>query len=796
MPLFRKTLFSLAITSVCTLPTVLQAQTITWTDDDFSSPRGSTQLYGTDVTINTTDTAKFEGYIVSDTGLLTLDSNSILTAQSNVSINNTGTMGDALLVLGNSKATFNGDLFAENTNSANGYYSIGNRGGSELHVNGKTTVYGVRGISTLENSSSFFNDLVEVNAKFAGVDAETSSISFKDININLDNTDVNGVSFALKALNSGQVDVDGTFNININVANNNNWIYGVLSQNQSTVNLKDTNIVFTNNEKTGGEVGLYSNNSNIAIDGNLTILNSDSSNSQNYAIFVTNNGQVTSTNSLTYIDGNLRATSNGMIDLTMSENSYWQGKSTIASDGVVNIDMNKTRWDMNNTSILTNLTANQSNIKFLSSPNNFFTLTTQNLSGTDNTFNMNTDLGSISSTVNSNGERIGTAGVNGDLLVISGNNTATNNTLIVNNNGSAATQGNEVLQIVSTAPNNQGDFHLSSAVEAGGYQYGLRQTTDPTKNGWELFSTGTTSSTAKAAVNSYFNVSYLLSYIDNQTLLQRMGELRGGEGKQGSFWMRAYGGKLNSFSGQKLDGFDMNYAGTQLGIDKQLQLSSGDLYLGLMASYVKADPDYKAGSGTAKSVSTGGYLTYLDNNGFYFDTVLKYTNIRNKFSVRDTQNNSVQGHTQSNGYGVSFEFGRQFKLGKSNFYIEPQFQLAYQYQDGDKASATNGLEIKMDDYDSVLGRASGIVGYKMTDSKNLQLNLYAKTGVVQEFAGNTSYRLNGNKEKFSFNGAWFDNGIGVNAKINNRHNIYGELDYAAGHRFDKVQASIGYRLNF
>ncbi|AZS51054.1 autotransporter outer membrane beta-barrel domain-containing protein [Entomomonas moraniae] len=67
-----------------------------------------------------------------------------------------------------------------------------------------------------------------------------------------------------------------------------------------------------------------------------------------------------------------------------------------------------------------------------------------------------------------------------------------------------------------------------------------------------------------------------------------MGELRDSDGKhEGDFWMRAYVGKLNSFGGQKLDGFDMTYSGTQLGVDKKMRLNSGDFYLCLMASYAK-----------------------------------------------------------------------------------------------------------------------------------------------------------------------------------------------------------------
>lgn len=798
MNTFKTYYLSSAITIIVSYPTALSAQTV-WTDADFTKPKGQTSLLNKNVEIHNTDTVKFEAPLNSEIAVLSLERGTSFTADNTVEITALGPNGGTLLLLSGSTGYFKDDLTSikapSNTSTK---FDIGLKdSGTTLKVDGKTSITGgARGLYVGAGSSAFLNE-TEIEAEIVGISAEGGTINLDKTAITM-NSQTNVSSFGLMTMSNGVMNINNDLSITTDVNSTSNWSYGIYAESGGTFNLRKTNITFTDRVN-GYEVGIYNASGQVSIDGDLTIINSNPAKSSHYAIYAANNGQVTSSNSVANIAGNLYAANNSLIDLTMSSGSNWEGKSTIASNGNIFIDMTQTDWNMLGNSTLTQLTANNSNI-FFSEPNaNFITLTTDELAGTNNHFYMNTDLGSINATTDSNNENIGVAGVNGDLLVISNTNTATHNKITINNRGSSITSGNEVLQIVSTPVNQTGDFSLSSAVEVGGYQYDLRQSVDSANNpnGWELYGTGLVSSTAKAAVNSYFNVSYLLTYVDNQTLLQRMGELRQTDsGKIGNFWIRNYAGKLNSFGGQKLDGFDMSYSGTQLGIDKQLDITSGELYLGLMAGYMKANPDYKAGSGTTKSFSAGAYLTYMDHSGFYFDSLLKYINTDNKFSIRDTQNNSIQGHTRSNGYAISVEVGRQFAIKNSPFYIEPQFELTYQHQEGDKTNASNGLEIKMDSYDSVLGRASGIFGYKLTPSENLHLDLYAKTGIIQEFAGDTSYRLNGSKEKYSLNGAWFDNSIGVKARINNRHNIYGELTYSTGHRFDKMQANLGYRFQF
>lgn len=109
--------------------------------------------------------------------------------------------------------------------------------------------------------------------------------------------------------------------------------------------------------------------------------------------------------------------------------------------------------------------------------------------------------------------------------------------------------------------------------------------------------------------------------------------------------------------------------------------------------------------------------------------------------------------------------------------------------------ASNGLTIKLNSYYSTLARAGAAFGYQLNTAQN-PIDLYIKTGYVKEFSGKTSYKLSQYKEKYNFRGGWVDSAVGVNAQFNKRHNVYGEISYANGDRFDKQQINLGYRYQF
>lgn len=389
------------------------------------------------------------------------------------------------------------------------------------------------------------------------------------------------------------------------------------------------------------------------------------------------------------------------------------------------------------------------------------------------------------------------AGVGNKLVVRE--NVFGDNYVTINNSGSSNTTGKETLTIIE-AGNNQATWTLTDKVEAGAYEYDIRPT-QANANNIELYSAngGQTTTTADAAT-SFLNIAYLTTYIENQTLLQRLGDLRNAEVagiKSDGLWIKGFGGKLSAFSGNSMKGFDMTYTGTQLGIDKNIDISYARLLVGVMAGFTRTNPNYREGSGTGKNYTAGIYTTYLHDNGIYVDNVLKYNSMHNQFNVKDTMGSSVKGTGKTQGIMLSTEVGKRFWLEskQQGFYLEPQAQLSYGYQNGDTVHASNGLKVGLSHYNSTLGRVSGIAGYQIQGEN--PVNIYVKTGVVREMSGGASYRFNnGDKKGHTFRSSWFDNGIGANVTINKQHNIYAEADYSTGGKFDNAMMNLGYRYSF
>ena len=460
--------------------------------------------------------------------------------------------------------------------------------------------------------------------------------------------------------------------------------------------------------------------------------------------------------------------------------------------GIIKINLAKgSSWEIiGDYSYITELSG-QGNITFtnFAKSNNYGELVIENLKGAS-TFNLRTDIAAQQS------DKIIISKSSDTNRTVSAEGTHTINLI---NNGSVQTTGKEKLTLVEIDDDaiNTAEFKTNHDVELGGYQYSLNKdgndyvlTGQPITSSTPIESSAPITSSAMASAG-FLNANYLMNYVETQTLLKRLGDMRT-SGEFGDVWLRGFTGKLDSFSSGKLSQFDMRYHGFQFGADKQLSESS-PFVIGAFVGQTYGDPNYRKGDGSLRSFNTGVYATYLDNSGFYIDGVAKYDRLKNQFKVRDTANNRVQGSGHSNGIGVSMELGQKFKI--NDFYIEPQTQLSYSHQNGTTINASNGLNVKLGNYNSLLGRASALFGYEYKSDKN-SINLYAKTGIVREFDGDTYYKLNNHKESHSFKGNWWNNGVGINAQINQNHNIYLDLESSPGNKFDLLQVNGGYRYSF
>ncbi|UQY44341.1 autotransporter outer membrane beta-barrel domain-containing protein [Mixta hanseatica] len=531
----------------------------------------------------------------------------------------------------------------------------------------------------------------------------------------------------------------------------------------------------------------------------------------------------------------------GDIILSMAAGSQLTGVavSNGVNGGSVNINMDQSQWNMPGNSQIDNLTLHSSTVNFTAEEVGT-RLTVGNLAG-NGTFALKTDIVERRS----------------DRLTVTGSS-AGSHYLQIGNRGDLQTTGQEVLTVVETQ-DGQARFAFSPTtgkVELGGYLYGLQQA----GSNWQLAATGEIdtptpgpeeeeviptptpnpipdteleeeeleitptpnpaplpepekkeeeleivpparqpdepeiTSTADAGAN-FLNINYLINYVETQTLMQRFGDLRqkksGGNG-----WIRGIGGRFDDFGSNKLNGFRLSYSGMQFGVDKQIAPET-PVTLGLFMGVTNGKAHYASGRGDQSSKHTGFYLSALADNGLWLDGLVKYARMKNSFNVRDSQGTAVGGHSAADSYSASLEGGKRINLtaAAQGFYLEPQLQLSWSHQQKDRLVASNGLHIDLEGYHSLLGRASALLGYRV-QQKGLDLNLYLKSGIVREFKGDTRYRLNGSPERHSFNGDWWNNGLGVSAQIADQHVVYLEGDSSTGSQFNQRRFNAGYRFSF
>lgn len=486
---------------------------------------------------------------------------------------------------------------------------------------------------------------------------------------------------------------------------------------------------------------------------------------------------------------------NGAIDLIMTEGSFFKGK-TDAGSGNISLATKSARWDVTGDSNLTSLKLDDTIVDYSTASIGTF-ITTKTLSGSGGAFIMRVD------------DQPGGL-IEGDMLYISGGagSLTGQHYIYVANNGAAHSTGEEKVLLVETNDTScaANTFTLanitstgkSQIVELGAFQYELATMTESYTYGegnqWHLYSTGTTTTTGSGGVNVFY-AGYLLSYAETQTLIQRLGDLRDTPLLSG-FWFRAHGGKFESNASSFVHPFDMDYWGVQLGYDRKYDIGwDGDFHAGVMFGYSKGDIDYlTSGNGTVDSKTLGVYGTFIAPNGFFADLVLKYQWMDNDFDVLDSAGDKVTGGgVSTGGYGASLELGQRIHFkgnGRGNWYIEPQVQLSYMRQDGGYFNASNGLHIGVEPFTSVLGRGGILLGYE-----NERTNFYAKVSKVKEFNGDVTIMANSQPLPDSFGGSWWVYGLGFTSRVNDRNNIYIDIERASGGSFTQVWvAKAGWRI--
>ena len=474
----------------------------------------------------------------------------------------------------------------------------------------------------------------------------------------------------------------------------------------------------------------------------------------------------------TVIDGDLTAKNNGYITAFVNNagssftgnttDAHWQDVNTrkgihlTLNDGSV--------WnDFGSNSTIQVLDTSKAKVDMRDGKFNGLFIGT--LKGDKSTFNMDIDA-----STNTN---------NSDRLYIAGTHTGSHYITLNNVNADGNTDGAAGTVLVSVK-DEQGNFFAN---DKEGSLYWNKYTldkqdsaTDGYNKDWYLKKVEFIPSKPTTSVDAVDATQRLAfaNWVEDDKLMQRMGDLRHETNNEEGVWGRVKGGK---YSG---DGFSNRHTMYQLGYDDVVKENEKlKRYQGVAFSYNDGKNSFNRGSGKLKAKSIGFYSTDLRNKGHYLDLALKIYDADSDFTVFDTEGKKITGAFDNSGISLSAEYGRKKYLDE-HWSIEPQAQLTLGYLGGARYTTSNGIHVSQSDPNSVLGRIGCNFMYDM-DEKN---TVYLKANWLHQFAGNYGATLTNGNDSLRIDNhdhdTWFEYGFGFACMTGKNNHLYADVERSTG----------------
>ena len=518
----------------------------------------------------------------------------------------------------------------------------------------------------------------------------------------------------------------------------------VNAQAEKAINIKGT--VWTS----GGNITVGKDSSTLqtVINGDLTAKNNG------YITAFVNNAGSSFTGNTTdahWQDVNTRDAGNKGIHLTLNDGSVW---NDFDYDSTIQVlDTSKAKVDMQD--------------------DKFKGLFIGTLKGDKSTFNMDIDA-----STNTN---------NSDRLYIAGTHTGNHYITLNNVNADGNTDGAAGTVLVSVK-DEQGKF-LANDKESSLYWYKYTldnqdSTTDGYNTDWYLKGVeiipayplnpaNPRPTTSVDAVDATQRLAFA-NWVEDDKLMQRMGDLRHETNNEEGVWVRVKGGK---YSG---DGFSNHHTMYQLGYDDVVKNTDKlKRYQGVAFSYDDGKNSFNRGSGKLKAKSIGFYSTDIRNKGHYLDLAFKIYDADSDFTVFDTEGKKINGAFDNTGISLSAEYGRKKYLDE-HWSVEPQAQLTLGYLGGARYTTSNGIHVSQSDPNSVLGRIGCNFMYDM-DEKN---TVYLKANWLHQFAGNYGVTLTNGNDSLRIDNhdhdTWFEYGLGFACMTGKNNHLYADVERSTG----------------
>ena len=506
--------------------------------------------------------------------------------------------------------------------------------------------------------------------------------------------------------------------------------------------------------------------SSSSLSGNVTnVASFDLNNNSSYT------GNLTGTTDLTVrnhssVSGNISDVEN----ISLFANSTLSGNLS----GVENLSLDNSTWTTDDGLGVSNLAMNAGTVELGSGVGAFGTLSLDSLSG-NGLFVMDTDLAAHAS----------------DLINVAGVASGSYK-LLVRNTGSEPLVGDQDQQLVHTGNGSTAEFGVvGDQVDLGTFTYTLQQKgTD-----WFLVQNGEITTPSTKAAIGIFSAAPTVWYGELSSLRSRMGELRYGKA-QGGAWMRSYGNKYN-LSAAGGTAYQQTQQGVSFGADGMLPTSSGNVLLGVMGGYSKSDLDIIAGTtGSVKSTYVGVYGTWLSDEGYYIDAIIKANQFKNNADVRMSDGEKSKGNYKNYGLGASVEAGKHIKL-KDNWFVEPFVQASSLWVNGEGYHLDNGLNAKSNKADSFLGKVGTSVGKNFPLHSGGFVQPYVKVAVAREFANSNNVKINTTRFSNDLSGNRGEIGAGLVAQLSDVLQVHGDVEYSNGENIEMPWGvNLGLRYNW
>ena len=640
------------------------------------------------------------------------------------------------------------DLHAKDTLKISGFAKgIQTFGNALINLRGKTIIISAesdsqgRGLS-LNSYDAAKPSILKAEAENLSIKGSDYAIYANDrVDAQLNATgdiNISGLNYAISANKNTDIQLKSGQNLNIL---SDTW--GIVSF-DSTVNAQAEKAINIRGKvwTSGGHITVGKDSSTLqtVINGDLTAKNNG------YITAFVNNAGSSFTGNTTdahWQDVTTRDAGNKGIHLTLNGGSVW---NDFDYDSTIQVlDTSKAKVDMQD--------------------DKFKGLFIGTLKGDKSTFNMDIDAGT-----NTN---------NSDRLYIAGTHTGNHYITLNNVNADGNTDGAAGTVLVSVK-DEQGNFFANDK-EGSLYwnKYTLDKqdsTTDGYTKDWYLKKVEFIPSKPTTSVDAVDATQRLAfaNWVEDDKLMQRMGDLRHEPNNEEGVWVRVKGGK---YSG---DGFSNRHTMYQLGYDDVVKENEKlKRYQGVAFAYDDGKNSFNRGSGKLKAKSIGFYNTDLRNKGHYLDVVFKIYDADSDFTVFDSEGKKITGAFDNTGISLSAEYGRKKYLDE-HWSIEPQAQLTLGYLGGARYTTSNGIHVSQSDPNSVLGRIGCNFMYDM-DEKN---TVYLKANWLHQFAGNYGVTLTNGNDSLRIDNhdhdTWFEYGLGFACMTGKNNHLYADVERSTG----------------